>query len=273
MSNEPLSLDKADNESFGLDDSQAASGYEDHYQEELNFPMDVHIGFYSNIKEKQVKKHIKSYAEKNFTSLNDVSYQIVPYEDGFLFEIHQGGGELGFLSDYLSNSYVDPLIVTSTNIYRASPSVHGGVRLVRLTDEDVNEVSQNPENFDILEGKDKLKSLKPTAFGFFIFASIVFFLGVASVGVSAGLKYVLLDKTEAVYFTDVNKKYPYQFIPEIQNEMYQMDLSSEFFKNFYFDATRKGEKKWTVEKGSILNVANDDLDTFVQDDEFKEAQQ
>jgi len=234
--------------------------YGEDISDEMDFevPLDVHIGFYSNIKEKQVKKHVLSYAEKNFSSLNDVTYQILAHEDGFLFEIQQSGSGLGYISDYMENDYDDALIITSSNIYRVAPSTHGGFRLVKLTDDDVKDVSNNPDNFDILEGRDKLKPLKSTGFGFFVFASIFFALSVLSVGVSASLKYLVLDKTAAVYFTNAFKTYPHTFIPDIQNETYQMDLSSEYFSNFYFDSSAKGDKKWSVEKESILGNSNDE---------------
>lgn len=218
-----------------------------------SIPMDVHIGFYSNITKKQVKKHVIAYAEKNFSSLNDVTYQIVPHEDGFLFELQQGGEGLGYISDYLANGYDDALIITSSNVYRASQSVHGGIRLVKLTDEDVREVTKNPEAFDTLEGKDALKSLRTTGFGFFVFSSILLVASVLSVGISSGVKYLVLDEEEAIFFTNMNKTYPHEFIPEMQNSMYQMDLSSEFFKSFVYDSTLAGDKKWMLEKGSILN--------------------
>jgi hypothetical protein len=224
--------------------------------EDLSIPLDIHIGFYSNVNLKQVKSHVLSYAEKNFNSLNDVYYQIKKFEDGFLFEIHQGGSQRGYLSDYIENNYDDALIVTSGNIYRASDSIHGGIRLVKLTDEDVRAVSSNPENFEILEARDKLTKLKATGFGFFVFASVLFVVSVLSIGISASVKYLVLDKTDAIYFTNIGKTYPHEFIAKIQNEMYQMDLSSEFFKSFTYDSSKKEGEQWKVEKGSILNNVN-----------------
>lgn len=137
--------------------------------EGFDLPLDIHIGFYSNITEKNVKRHVLAYAEKNFSSLNDVFYQIVKHEDGYLFEIHQGGDAKGYISDYIENSYDDAIIITADNVYRMTPSVHGGVRLVKLTDDDVQEVSKNPDKFDILDGNDNLKALKSNFFWFFCF--------------------------------------------------------------------------------------------------------
>tara|TARA_B100001245_G_scaffold236697_1_gene230160 strand:- start:9521 stop:10306 length:786 start_codon:yes stop_codon:yes gene_type:complete len=237
--------------------------------EGFDLPLDIHIGFYSNITEKNVKRHVLAYAEKNFSSLNDVFYQIVKHEDGYLFEIHQGGDAKGYISDYIENSYDDAIIITADNVYRMTPSVHGGVRLVKLTDDDVQEVSKNPDKFDILDGNDNLKALKSNFFGFFVFSSILLFFGVLSVALSATVKYVVVDKNEAVYFTNMNKTFPHEFITDINNEMYQLDLSSEFFKNFYFDSRLKGDKKWSIEKGSILNEEPAGGDGF---SDFEEVQ-
>lgn len=95
------------------------------------------------------------------------------------------------------------------------------------------------------------------------------FFGVLSVALSATVKYVVVDKNEAVYFTNMNKTFPHEFITDINNEMYQLDLSSEFFKNFYFDSRLKGDKKWSIEKGSILNEEPAGGDGF---SDFEEVQ-
>lgn len=234
------------------DEGKQDNSLEDGDQAVVSVPMDVHIAFYSSITKKQVKNHVIAYAEKNFNSLNDVTYQIIKHEDGYLFEIQQGGDGLGYVSDYLESGYDDALIVTSDNVYRISSSIHGGLRLVKLTNEDVREVTRNPESFNILEGKDKLKDLRTKGFAFFVFATVMVLVATLSLAASAGIKYVLLDKEEVVFFTNMDKTFPHEFIPEMQNEIYQMDMSSEYFKNFVYDSSRFGDRKWTLEKGSIL---------------------
>jgi hypothetical protein len=244
-----------DSESNSLElEKQSIQDGIDYEDGELEIPLEIHVGFYSNISKKKIRQHVLAYAEKNFSSLNDVYYQIIEHEDGFLFEVHQGGSQLGYLQDYINNNYDDALIVASENIYRVTPSIHGGVRLVKLTDEDVKDVSANPDNFEILEGAGKLKKLKATGYGFYIFSLVFLFSSILFLGVSASVKYLVLDKTEAIYFTNMNKTYPHEFIREINNEMYQMDMSSEFFKNFTYDSSMKGEKKWEINKGSILGT-------------------
>lgn len=237
------------------------------YEESNEFeslPLDVHIGFYGNVSLKDVKKHVLSYAQKNFTTLNDVYYQVVKYEDGFLFEIHQNGHQRGYIDDYLSRGSDDGIIVTNRNVYRVSGSVHGGLRLVRLTDEDVRHIYENPNSFNLLQGKGKLLKLKKDGYGFYLFSILFCSLAFAGLGMSAAVKYLVIDKTTSVFFSNANKTYPNQFIRNIETEFGAINSSIEYFKSFNYDRSKTKGQPWEVMKESIL-PKYDDMTNKLQD--------
>jgi len=219
---------------------------------EISIPLEVHIGFYSNVKYKVVKEHVLSYAEKNFSSLKDVYYDIRKFEDGYLYEIHHGGESLGYLDDYIKNKPEESVIVSSGDVYRVQPSSHGGVRLIRLTDSDVKLVHANPENFRLLTQGNKLKPISSSGYPMYVFGLVVLIAGLASLFMSAVLKYVVLDKTEVIYYSNENKTYPHEYISEIKNKMYDLDLSSEYFKSVIIDMSKKPSERVILEKGSVL---------------------
>ncbi len=216
-----------------------------------SIPYDIHIGFYKDVSKSEVINLIKGYADKNFSSKNNIYYQIKKYSEGYLFEIHQGGSGRGYLHDLLDKIDGDNLIVvTSQYVYKVYQSHHAGIKLLKLTNKQLNELHKNPDDYLLLNPVEKISKVKGLEQYLLVFSFIICMLSFVSASVISGL-YVYSVHFKGVpqqlEFTSESKVNILDGIKEVKKQRKRLGSMGYIKKTEYM----KESDKWLVIKGFV----------------------
>lgn len=172
----------------------------------------VYIGYFSGT-EKEVRasvmEFIQSYVRDNELSRSKIYYNIEtvtkhPYfEDGFVFEIHEGGDALSYLSIVMSTFAEKTKIQTIPLTNERSISLQkkpGNIDAYLNADEDM----AGDVNFiDIQNRSKKIKRLFKDSYVFYYISLVSFVLAAFSLAFAMLFKFVIYNETK-VYETESN---------------------------------------------------------------------
>ncbi len=217
-------------------------------------PYNAYVGFYTNIKESEVKEYIYSYAEKNFDTLTNVFYQIVKHNGGFAYEIHQGGNGKGFLKSITSiiNQGEESVLLTSSAFYKIYDK-GGDLKALKLRDND-NDVLKT---LIYPEQKDTLKPLTTKGYAFHVFGLCMAAVGVLALLTAFSFKYLILSKEEQVYFTPSGKYTPMLYIEEIKKQNRTMSRNDEYITSITYTEA----DSWNINKEKVIFKKEEEVST------------
>lgn len=206
--------------------------------EPVSAPNQMMIGFYSNVKKKDVERFIRSRAESKM-SLKTAWYNIVKYDDGFAWELHDGGSGKSVLKSVISILEYEPQVVirlSSETIKITKRTNHSGLVAFRIPDsEEVQETAG-------VQYSETMKPVLKSGLGLFVTGLVFAVLGILSVFLASMFKFVILNENE-----------PYQHAKQITDlPISQIDKLQEVVKieGIFIQSVNYSNGKWQINTGS-----------------------
>lgn len=142
-------------------------------------PLNLYVGYYANVKPKDLKEFLFNYATAHVTPIENAFYSIQPYMNGYLWEIHEGGSGKGCLKS----------IRTILDEQDKVTIIRDNFSVVVVKDEDKVSVSKitssnlkyHKTNGDV-EFVDSMKTLVSEGFGFFVSSVIALMISSVILG-------------------------------------------------------------------------------------------
>lgn len=203
----------------------------------FSLPKQVMIGFYANIKKSDLKSYLRAKASNHMLPDNTY-FGIRKYQNGYLWELHEGGSGRGVLSSLVEKLETDDFVIIETsdrNVKVLKKSVGEGISSFALNSDDIISPTEG------IEFKDKLTPVKTTGFGFFVISSIYAGLGVFSAVGLLIFKYGLFHQPEPLKFVNENKELPVFQIDQVHSVL--IDPNS-----YLYQLTYKKDVGWYMDK-------------------------
>src|SRR3546814_14554594 len=70
-------------------------------------PMTALVGYLDQVTIKDAIAHAKGFAKRRFEAADASWYAVMPFDDGFLYEVHEGGAGHGYLAGVAAALYQD----------------------------------------------------------------------------------------------------------------------------------------------------------------------
>ncbi|MFS1427897.1 hypothetical protein LMH73_012255 [Vibrio splendidus] len=145
-------------------------------KEQVSEPLNLYIGYYANVKPKELREFMFNYATSHVTPIENAYYNIQPYMDGYLWEIHEGGSGKGCLKSIKSIlDHADKVTIIRDNFSIVVVRDEDKVSTSKITSSNLKYHSAN----DDVEFADSMKTFVSEGFGFFVSSLLV--LAVSSV--------------------------------------------------------------------------------------------
>jgi hypothetical protein len=206
--------------------------------EGFSAPNQILVGFYSNVKRKDVERFIRSRAESKM-SLKTAWYSIIKYDDGFAWELHDGGsgrGALKSIAQLLETNTHVIIKLSNETIKVTRRTNHSGLVSFRIPD------SEDSEESSEIVYADKMKPVIKRGLGLFVTGIVFAFLGITSIFLASLFKFVLLAENE-----------PYQHAKQITElPIYQIDRLEQVIalEGVFIQSLSFNNGKWQVNTGS-----------------------
>lgn len=229
----------------------------------FSLPKQVMVGFYANIKKSDLKNYLRAKAANHMVPDNTY-FGIRKYQNGYLWELHEGGSGKGILSSLAKKleQQDDIIIETSDKSVRVlKKSVGEGISSFALNSDDVVTPTEG------IEYKDSLSPVKTTGFGFFVFSAIFASLGVLSaVGVLI-FKYGLYHQSEPLMFVIEDKELPVFQMDQINHVLsepnsYLYQLVYKKGTGWHMDKKTEEQKEKKKDNSAIEAELNKQLESL-----------
>lgn len=178
----------------------------------ISMPNSILIGYYSDIKLSDLKLYLYNKAEEEMV-VKSAYYQIIKYESGYIWEIHEGGSGKGLLKSVipLLEIHKEVIIKTSRRNIKIKKKDNGlGIISYFLNESDESEPTKG------VSFSDKMRPVKNTGYAMYILGKTVFIIGVLSLFLSYTFKYVILDKEKELESRIMKSASPISKIDDIK---------------------------------------------------------
>lgn len=205
----------------------------------VSAPNQLMIGFYSNVKKKDVERFIRARAESKM-SLKSAWYNIVRYEDGFAWELHEGGSGRGVLKSVIRLLDSEPQVticLSNETIKVTRRTNHSGLVAFRIPD------SEDVEETPSIEYVDSMKPVLKSGLGLFVTGLVFAALGILAVFLASLFKFVLLNENEPYQHAKQVTDLP---ISQIQKLEYVTNLEGD---GVFIQSLIYKDGKWQVNTG------------------------
>jgi hypothetical protein len=210
-----------------LDDNKPTSKITKVRERKFSLPKQMMIGFYSNIKKSDLKNYL--LAKANSHMLPDNTYfGIKKYENGYLWELQEGGSGKGILSSLIETLKTQDDIIIETsdkNVRVLKKSVGDGISSFSLNGDDIVTPTES------IVFKDKLKAVKTTGYGFFVVSTIFGFMGILAATGLLIFKFGLFHQPKPLKFVIEDEALPVSQMDAINGVM--RDPQSYLYKLTY----------------------------------------
>lgn len=215
-----------------------------------SLPAKVIFGYYAHIKKKDLLNYLDAKA-KSSLAFEDSYYNVTPYKDGFLWELHEGGSGKGALSSVKAKLGAgdEPIVIrTSIGGIRVSKNTtKGTIDCYNLSEDDSSSASNG------IHFKDSMSPIVSKGYGTFIAGLILFSLSVLSLFLSALFKFVIFNQSVDAEPHKSKYSMPMSAYDRIVNV--GEDDDRIYIHNFYFD---RGQ--WKIKKATAsVKTAQEDL--------------
>lgn len=172
-------------------------------------PTQVFIGFLANGSKHDAIKYAIGVAERNATSVENAAYAVFPWNDGWAYEVHEGGPFRAYLPailrffDAQNDTRLDELAVTITTARRSVrvERTHTGLAGFILPE------SSQDEQTEWLEPGPRLKPAVPVRLGVLAAGGAIFGTGFLAMLVA------MMLRPEAPVITAARQDIPYDQLP------------------------------------------------------------
>lgn len=168
-------------------------------------PSNIQIDFFATKKEKELREFLIGFAEKHFLTPRNSRYCAIKFENGYIYELQENGGEKGFLSDVLKKiNEKENVIIELSDKRRVRISKEGSkIKTISLTEDDKGKTT-------LLEKKDKMLSLYTPNLSLLVFGLSLTSVGILALLTSFIFKYILLNENKEIEFYEIKYKTPYE---------------------------------------------------------------
>lgn len=133
-------------------------------------PIEFYMGYYAKVTKKEVKEYLFNFASANVTPIDNAFYNIVPYGEGYLWEIHEGGSGRGALTSIIEElDDSDSVTIIKENFSLAVVKDEEKISVAKIS---AANLKYHKENKNIVF-KDKMKKFTSSGYGFFVFSLIM----------------------------------------------------------------------------------------------------
>lgn len=212
----------------------------------LSMPKQMLIGFYANVKESDLRNYLLAKASSNML-VDNAFYGIKKFENGYLWELQEGGAGKGVLSSLsrLLKEKDDIIISTSSRSIRVMRKSTGeGITSFVLNDDD--DVNQTPG----VEFTDNLKNVKSTGFGAFAVTLPLGIVGLLAPFIMLFFKYGYFDQSKSLEYVVDNKNLP---ITQIDQIHYAFNDPSFYLNKLHYN----GKDGWQIDS-EIIKIEKED---------------
>jgi hypothetical protein len=211
------------------------------------FPDNLYIGYTKSPKKKDILRIIVNIVEGYFVNKQGTCYRLKKYNDGYIYEIHDGDRRYSCLDLVIKILNKKGEVVIAPNNKKIKVFIHNeNIQSYYLSESDKTIGLKYQE-------ARKMKRVFPSGILFLVLSSVFAFVSVVAVFLSFFYKFVIVDNTEYsldIYSPDMS---PYDYVERGLPELGQ----GEYINKIYFE-----NNGWTFDKESI-NPAIEDVDTSV----------
>lgn len=203
----------------------------------VSLPKQLLIGFYANVKLSDLKSYLYAKALNNM-ALENAFYGIQRFENGYLWELQEGGSGKGVLSSVVKilkykNELIIPTDERAVRVIKKGSG--GGISSFVLNDDD------DVITTDGIEYKESLKPVKSSGFGAFMVSLVFCGVGVLAACSTLIFKYGLYHQPEPLKFV----------VTKVELPVTQMDAVSYVLQDpdsYLAKLTYKKGQGWSMDK-------------------------
>ncbi|MGD1524474.1 hypothetical protein [Vibrio owensii] len=231
-------------------DQGRSDGLENHGDVPSSMPQQIMYGYYAHIKKKDLINYLDAKAKKSLAA--DCSfYNVVPYKDGFLWELHEGGSGKGALHSLKAKLGAgdEPITIKSASggVRVTKNNIKATVDCFKLSDED--DLTQTSG----ISFRDNMTPVVNKGFGLFVTGTILFSLSVLSFFLAALFKFVLFNNHEMAEVHRTKITMPITAYERLLNVGKNDDRI--YARNLYLE-----RKEWKIKKASAAkSTSKEDL--------------
>lgn len=166
-------------------------------------PRQLFIGYYAHIKRKDLLQFLRAYALSHCEAPKVARYQIRKYEQGFVYELHDGGSAGGVLSSVIKALETERSVLIDT----AGRKVmvvrdQNGITSFLLNEDDATTPTPS------VTYRDPMKQLTRVGLGLFVMGVVTFILGFSVFTTGAITKQVAVEGARRPNFKVAEKEIP-----------------------------------------------------------------
>ena len=212
----------------------------------MSLPIRVLIGYLEGVKREDAVSFARNYAERHFDALDISYYYVQAFDDGFLWEIHEGGNRKAFLPSVIElfDTENEVYIETAERTLRLARQ-REGVEMLLLPESATDEQTQG------IKASAPMKPVEDQGISWLIAGGLFFLAGLVVVTASAVVNHLIASKDVEV----IERGLEYQDLPVSQiNRLYENSPGT------YIKALKYQNGEWVVERASIVDDEGSDDD-------------
>lgn len=192
----------------------------DHFEDDgeavAHWPKQIHIGFMTQVKKKDLMFHISEWVSDNASSKSSCFYQLLPFSGGYAYEIQEGGSGRGALKSALELvAKYGEVVVPSSERHLQLSLKQPGFSAYLLDESDQR--GPSPE----LTFTDPLRPVFSRHHGLMVTGFVSAFFGLASLGAAWFLVYTVYDRDKVPVYEKARYELPSDQMRKVNDVMNQ----------------------------------------------------
>ena len=230
-----LNRNKIESELENQDDVLLENDSIEEKEKFIYLPTNFVVGYYEGMTQKGLKEYINGYVFKYFNAPNVTYYRMLKYNNGYIFEIHDGDSSISYLKKIMNefnNGNINVIVKLQNRTAKVTKNIN------KITTYLLPESETNKFENTIVPEKGKMKSIQTTGFGFVSFGIAIAFLGITSLFLSSLFKTVL-SKNEPIIIEKQIIEDPSTFIEKLPLATNTKYISKVWFENGKWNKSEK----------------------------------
>lgn len=230
-----LNRNKIESELENQDDVLLENDSIEEKEKFIYLPTNFVVGYYEGMTQKGLKEYINGYVFKYFNAPNVTYYRMLKYNNGYIFEIHDGDSSISYLKKIMNefnNGNINVIVKLQNRTAKVTKNIN------KITTYLLPESETNKFDNTIIPEKGKMKSIQTTGFGFVSFGIAIAFLGITSLFLSSLFKTVL-SKNEPIIIEKQIIEEPSTFIEKLPLATNTKYISKVWFENGKWNKSEK----------------------------------
>lgn len=230
-----LNRNKVENELKNQDDVLLENDSIEEKEKFIYLPTNFVVGYYEGMTQKGLREYINGYVFKYFNAPNVTYYRMLKYNNGYIFEIHDGDSSISYLKKIMNefnNGNINVIVKLQNRVAKVTKNLN------KITTYLLPESETDKFKNTIIPEKGKMKSIQTTGFGFVSFGIAMAFLGITSLFLSSLFKTVL-SKNEPIVIEKQIREDPSTFIERLPLATSTKYISKVWFENGKWNKSEK----------------------------------